>query len=374
MKRLTASLVLAAGLFLVSLYCGLGRSLATTFEGAGDTESAPAGPSSDQSSNVKAYGAKGDGVTDDTKAIQAAIDAVPNGATVLLPIGKYVISAPLDPGNKSLALVGNGYTNRFVGPFGDSGWAWAISQNSYISGSVIILATPTDAIHFAPLDWHRLILRDLMLLGSGSGSTVGVSYTQSTASELHNVGIANFSVGIRLNNTHDAAFSNFSIRGCTVGIATSVTSSNQNVFSNFGIEACDIAVNWANGGDTVVFQNGLVQNNYLKGIVTVDCNVCTIQGTHFENDNLKGPAIVLASTGSACCNLLTGNHLTGPGRGVPDISITGGNANVLINNRAMTGGIQILATAHRTQLIANTSWPALVNKSADTKVLSSSWP
>ncbi len=374
MKRLTASFAVAAGAVLILLSCGLGRSLAITFEGASGTESAVGDPTSGLPLNVKTYGAMGDGVTDDTKAIQAAIDAVPDGATVLLPIGKYVISAPLNPGNKSVALVGYGWVNLIDAPFGDPQWPWAISHNLYISGSVITVVTSSDAIDFAPSDWHRLILRDLMLLGSASGSTVGVSYTQSTFSELHNVAIANFSVGIRLNNTHDATFSKFSVRGCTVGIATAVTNSNQDVFSDFGIEACATAINWANGGDTVVFQNGLVQNNYLNGIVAVDCNACTIQGTHFENPNLKGPAIILATAGSTCCNLLIGNRLTGPGGSVPDIAITGGTGNVLINNRAMTGGITISPSAHRTQLIANTSWPALVNKSADTKVLSSTLP
>lgn len=46
--------------------------------------------------NVKSYGAKGDGVTDDTAAIQAALNAVPaNGAVVLFPTsaGDYLVSA-----------------------------------------------------------------------------------------------------------------------------------------------------------------------------------------------------------------------------------------------------------------------------------------
>ena len=47
--------------------------------------------------NVKAYGAKGDGVSDDTAAIQAALNAAyaAGGGTVYLPPATYMITAKL---------------------------------------------------------------------------------------------------------------------------------------------------------------------------------------------------------------------------------------------------------------------------------------
>jgi len=41
--------------------------------------------------NAANFGAKGDGVTDDTKAIQAAIDAAKDGGIIEIPRGKYMV-------------------------------------------------------------------------------------------------------------------------------------------------------------------------------------------------------------------------------------------------------------------------------------------
>lgn len=45
--------------------------------------------------DVRGYGATGDGTTDDTLAIQAALDACEPGNTVYLPAGQYRTSAPV---------------------------------------------------------------------------------------------------------------------------------------------------------------------------------------------------------------------------------------------------------------------------------------
>lgn len=63
--------------------------------------------------NVKEYGAKGDGVKDDTAAIQAAINAAPSGGCVFLPPGTYLISGTLTI-NTSIRFCGFGVTTTIV--------------------------------------------------------------------------------------------------------------------------------------------------------------------------------------------------------------------------------------------------------------------
>jgi len=60
--------------------------------------------------NVKGFGAKGDGVSDDTSAIQDAIDAAAEagGGIVLFPEGAYVISSPLSINASHITLLGIG--------------------------------------------------------------------------------------------------------------------------------------------------------------------------------------------------------------------------------------------------------------------------
>ena len=61
----------------------------------GSSTAAVLGVDSKDYIDVRSYGAVGDGTTDDTAAIQAALNACPAGGIVLIPAGSFAITAPL---------------------------------------------------------------------------------------------------------------------------------------------------------------------------------------------------------------------------------------------------------------------------------------
>lgn len=101
--------------------------------------------------NVKDYGAVGNGVADDTVAIQAAVTAAQLvGGTVFLPTGTYLISARLLI-TKNVALVG-------------SGWGSIIKVDASVARFLPILV---EGVAYAAI--NGVVLRDFKLDGSLKG-------------------------------------------------------------------------------------------------------------------------------------------------------------------------------------------------------------
>lgn len=100
--------------------------------------------------NVKGFGAVGDGVTDDTAAIQAAIDVTTTGQ-VYFPAGTYLISDTLDITKNGIALVGAGSGGTEIHMTAD---APAIEMAG-TSGNVI----------------NRTAVRNMTVRGGGKAST-----------------------------------------------------------------------------------------------------------------------------------------------------------------------------------------------------------
>jgi hypothetical protein len=125
--------------------------------------------------NVRSYGAKGDGVTDDTAAIQAAIDALPaTGGIVVVPAGTYNTSAPLVLPAPSVALIGEGVKTTVIRK--TTHGAGSLSPITLATGSVdnyvvdaVVIIRPPDDDEFA----RYVTIEDMTITSS---TTVGVAY------------------------------------------------------------------------------------------------------------------------------------------------------------------------------------------------------
>lgn len=137
--------------------------------------------------DVRAYGAVGDGSTDDTSAIQAAVDGLPtstpNGGTVLFPAGTYLVSSAITTGSLSnihFRGMGTGAT--------------IIRANSAAIDVFCVgpAATPRK---------NRFSFSDLHIDSDVTKTAgAGINFQNTTWISVHNVFINEMDVGISMNN------------------------------------------------------------------------------------------------------------------------------------------------------------------------------
>ncbi|MGO4955727.1 glycosyl hydrolase family 28-related protein [Luteococcus sp. Sow4_B9] len=122
--------------------------------------------------DVRAHGATGDGITDDTAAIQRAIDAADDGGTIYFPLGTYRVSAPLQ-GRPQQTFRGSGATS------GVSSGTVRGAQISATHSSPILKLAPCSNV------------RELRLVGPGDqvGGSIGIDATNASAVVLDDVTI-----------------------------------------------------------------------------------------------------------------------------------------------------------------------------------------
>lgn len=192
--------------------------------------------------NVKTqFGAKGDGVTDDTTAIQAALNAYPNGNRIIyLPNGVYLVSDRL---------------NWPAGTQDGQEYKRTILQGQSQQGTIIKLKdraagftdtnTPKSVIFTGPSPAQRFrnSIRNLTLdIGIGNAGAIGIQFNASNQGTLREVTIRSRDGqginGLDLNFMDEIGpllVKNVSVNGFQYGIRTGFTVNSQ-TFENIKLE------------------------------------------------------------------------------------------------------------------------------------------
>jgi hypothetical protein len=274
------------------------RSLSTVVEGTtvlmavtDDGEQMVVGPSEGGlgAVSVSAFGAKGDDDTDDTAAIQSAINAVDTGGTVVIPAGTYKITAALTVAT-AVTITGTGTIHQTASAHGftvtaDNVTIEGITLTGRHSGTVT-LDVDEDAIHVfgasaaAPIS--NVTVRDVTISGWGmygvqlkwvEGFTVancritrigyaGVSATSSVRGLVCRNEISTISPGSS-GDMYGVALSRDETDSLTTDPHCSDIVVQGNVVEGVAWEALD-----THGGQRITFSGNVIRNCYV-GVAVV---------------------------------------------------------------------------------------------------------
>ena len=156
--------------------------------------------------NVKWFGAVGDGVTDDTVAIQNAINYLTSGGVLKFPVGEYIHSG--------ISFASN---SRYIELIGESGISFAPDSNG-----VKLINSSTTSNHFDLDNCFGISFKNLFFSNKStpSSGTVINSVSQDGGSayiEVSNCRMENIYNGILLDGTSNSMVSDVTITGTLSG-------------------------------------------------------------------------------------------------------------------------------------------------------------
>lgn len=234
--------------------------------------------------NVKWFGAKGDGVTDDTLSIQSAINT---GLSVFLPPGKYNV--------KELKGFASGQIIQGISKV--ESWGEKNTQNITLLNGI----GSSDNYVIKNNVWGDGILPNAITVKNlsieGSKKTNGILVGNS--STIEGVKITNCING--LSNIKVSNVMNCQINGCTNGVMNATDSKITNNFFYYN----EVGINFDNSNDNSIVNNkiewngigisltkatfNLISNNIIDrnttyGIYTSNTTHTTISGNQFERN------------------------------------------------------------------------------------------
>lgn len=357
--------------------------------------------------NVLDFGATGDGITNDTAAIQAAIDSLnPGGGTIFLPDGTYKVDTLVWPFNRGptgtgpdtvINLIGAGMTSTILLMNDPTKPVIAVSRaaaNERVIGSTLsdfaVKAHPSgstlNANHIAidAIGFCETIFRRIKFMDNGTGSVCIMFRTsaqpQLTYSQVFEGIVASQNTGPRYvlktegNGVDLLANTNLiQVRDCWIY-------ANNDMYAAFDMSACSLYqiinnIIESTGEYGVIMGNrGFVMGNWFESINTaplefVDTAITRSSENTIISNYFSGfsGAIILPNTGNTN-NLFINNAggnwtLTGPARKFVIGAGATPAAPTMVRSSGVTGTLALLAANLRSTLdmsyeIAYTFTPA----------------
>jgi hypothetical protein len=237
--------------------------------------------------SVKDYGAVGDGVTEDTAAIQAAFTAITEFSTLYVPAGNYLVTSELDlTGKKNFSIKGEFRSSIFLVNHSDEA-ALGLENTSYTLGG-----TPQRGI----------IIENISIYPASASSSLpvnGLQIVNCPEIRVTNCTLINCATAYQMSidECWDAVveFNFISAREnllATHGAANNTSSGGIGLYVPSECHAMSIAYNRIRtgspgisygGGDATEIRLNAIESNVTNGInISGSCQAITIDRNYFE--------------------------------------------------------------------------------------------
>ena len=322
--------------------------------------------------NVLDFGATGNGTTDDTAAIQAAITYIyslanPSGVSAIpalyFPAGIYLLSSTITMGNNSASW--------FVSPYFYGDGVGTIIKVTAINVNPFLWQGPNIGVAGAGNQCAGPTIKDMQFQGPGKStagaSSVGLNFNTVQGTTLINTSVSGFHIG-ELYQNHD--------------IITRIDASVRDNYSGIITGASGAFLSGGGQLNSFNIYNGFVTGNTLYGIFYVGGQAPNFYGINFvangtslslSNNNvpLSGSIVTAGPVVSGCYfeNDTSSTIVLGGGAGtVRDLIFQGGaiiantaNPVILVQNYTDTTGRGYINSS-----INSTGGGAIINQSSST--------
>ena len=256
-----------------------------------------------ESISVKDFGAIGDGVTDDTVALQAALDS---GSILFIPQGVYVCTAPLTSTSKNVVMYGNSKADTVL----------LFQTTSGLSFSFDVL--PVVNIP------HSVELRGFSVKAAAAiaGTGVSLSWTSRVAQprmsaivditiNFNDTGTGAFTNGLHVINCFQSDFSHTNIMGLSTGIGVLLDSCVSAHFIK--VEILNFATGFKTLDTSGQCEGVVISNSTIYNCADIGVNLGHAIFTNISDTHILGVNSALTITGYNSQSNFTGNtcYVTG---------------------------------------------------------------